>query len=77
MDELARLLRDFLELMQIAEEWNMPKLKEKLEWNIIHKFDMIQRLPHANQMSTYCFFGLIIIGLRLIFITSARRSTDI
>jgi hypothetical protein len=53
MDELARLLRDFLELMQIAEEWNMQKLKEKLEWNIIHKFDMIQRLPHAIQMSTF------------------------
>ena len=57
MDELARLLRDFLELMQIAEEWNMPKLKEKLEWNIIHKFDMIQRLPHANQMSTFFFWS--------------------
>lgn len=57
MDELARLLRDFLELMQIAEEWNMPKLKEKLEWNIIHKFDMIQRLPHAIQMSTFIFLA--------------------
>jgi len=55
MHELARLLRDFLELMQIAEEWNMSKLKEKLEWNIIHKFDMIQRLPHANQMSEFFF----------------------
>jgi len=50
MDEVARLLRDFLELMQIADEWNMQSLKEKLEWNIIHKFDMVQRLPHANQM---------------------------
>lgn len=62
MDDVVRLLRDFLELMSIANEWNMPKLKEKLEWNIIHKFDMIQRLPHANQMSTYFsfFFGFIV-----------------
>ena len=64
MDDLVRLLRDFLELMSIANEWNMPKLKEKLEWNIIHKFDMIQRLPHANQMSTYFsfFFFLVLLS---------------
>ena len=65
MDDVVRLLRDFLELMSIANEWNMPKLKEKLEWNIIHKFDMIQRLPHANQMSAYhdffFFFGFIVV----------------
>ncbi|KIM49917.1 hypothetical protein M413DRAFT_439046 [Hebeloma cylindrosporum] len=48
MDEVGQLLRDFLRLMSIAEEWDIPKLKEKLEWNIIHKFDMIQRLPHLT-----------------------------
>jgi hypothetical protein len=52
MDEVDRLLRDLLQLMSIAEEWDMPKLKEKLESNIIHKFDMIQRLPHLNDKST-------------------------
>jgi hypothetical protein len=58
MDEVDRLLRDFLQLMSIAEEWDVPKLKEKLEWNIIHKFDMIQRLPHLNDLSTF-FFGFM------------------
>ena len=52
MDEVDWLLRNFLQLMSIAEEWDIPKLKEKLEWNIIHKFDMIQRLPHLNDTST-------------------------
>jgi len=52
MDEVDRLLRELLQLMSIAEEWDMLKLKEKLEWNIIHKFDMIQRLPHLNDTST-------------------------
>lgn len=52
MDEVERLLRDLLQLMSIAEEWDMPKLKEKLESNIIYKFDMIQRLPHLNDTST-------------------------
>ena len=63
MDDVVRLLRDFLELMSIANEWNMPQLKEKLEWNIIHKYDMIQRLPHANQMSAYFsfLFGFIVV----------------
>jgi hypothetical protein len=63
MDEVARLLRDFLELMQIADEWNMQTLKEKLEWNIIHKFDMVQRLPHANKMSTFPFLGFPVSAL--------------
>jgi len=61
MDEVVRLLRDFLELMQIADEWNMQSFKEKLEWNIILKFDMVQRLPQANKMSTY-FDGFPVFG---------------
>jgi len=30
-------------LSSIAEKWDIPKFKEELEWNIIHKFDMILR----------------------------------
>jgi hypothetical protein len=55
MEEEDQLLSDFLELLQIADQWDMQGLKEKLEWNIIHKFDMIQRLPHAYKMSKYLF----------------------
>ena len=51
MNEVSRLLGDFLELLQIADEWRMVELKEKIEWNIIYKFDMIQQLPRANTMS--------------------------
>lgn len=65
MDEVDQLLRDFLQLMSISEEWDVPKLKEKLEWNIVHKFDMIQRLPHLNDLSTF-FFSVLCVGLCLI-----------
>ena len=63
MDEVDQLLQDFLQLMSIAEEWDMPKMKEKLEWNIIHEFDMIQRLPHLNDMSMFFFLSVLCIGL--------------
>lgn len=39
-------------LSSIAEKWDIPKFKEELEWNIIHKFDMILRPPHLNDTST-------------------------
>ncbi|KAF8963747.1 hypothetical protein BDZ97DRAFT_1919523 [Flammula alnicola] len=48
-DNLARLMRDLLELLPIADEWNMPDLKAKLEWNIVYKYDVIQKLPHEYQ----------------------------
>ncbi|KAF8963743.1 hypothetical protein BDZ97DRAFT_1818947 [Flammula alnicola] len=49
-EELAKLMRDFLELLPIADQWDMPDLKEKIEWSMIHKYDMLQSLPHAHQI---------------------------
>ncbi|CAA7261057.1 unnamed protein product [Cyclocybe aegerita] len=42
------LLRDLLELLPIADRWGMEEMKAKIEWSIIHKYDMIQRLPDSE-----------------------------
>lgn len=51
--ELATLLNDLLELLPIADEWDIPQLKHLLEHKIIHKYDMIQKLPHQCQISKF------------------------
>lgn len=43
---LLLLMRDLLEVLPIAEEWDMKDLKKKIQHEIIYKHDMIQRLPH-------------------------------
>lgn len=50
-DDLAVLQRDLLELLGTADEWQMEDLKAKLQWEIIHKHKMIQRLPHTFDIS--------------------------
>ena len=50
-DELAVLQRDLLELLSTADEWQMEDLKEKLQWEILHKHKMITRLPHTLSIS--------------------------
>lgn len=49
-------MRDLLELLPIADEWDMPQLKRLLESKIIHKYDMIQRLPQQYDASE-CFYN--------------------
>ena len=44
MDSLKHLLYELLALLPIADEWDMPDLKTKVESKIIHKHDLVQRL---------------------------------
>lgn len=50
-DELTTTLQHLLELLPIADEWDIPALKLKIEETIIHTHDMIQRLPQEYQNS--------------------------
>ncbi|KAH9474330.1 Sacsin [Psilocybe cubensis] len=43
---LTALLNDLLELLPIADEWDIPQFKCLIEHKIIHEYDMIQKLPH-------------------------------
>jgi hypothetical protein len=44
--EMEDLLEDFLGLLSIAEEWDMPSLKTKITKEIVEDNNLIERLPH-------------------------------
>jgi hypothetical protein len=44
-DNNDRALDDFLRLLSIAEEWDMPSLKDKITTEIVENNRMIERLP--------------------------------
>lgn len=53
-DESAmRLLKDLLEMLPIAHEWDLPALKKKLGWLITVKYLFIQ--PETIEMSKPSF----------------------
>jgi hypothetical protein len=42
----TELLDDFLGLLSIAEEWDMPSLKTQITTEIVENNRIIERLPH-------------------------------
>ncbi|KAF4615426.1 hypothetical protein D9613_003544 [Agrocybe pediades] len=44
--ETEVLLRDVLDLLKAADQWDIPELKSEMENAIIHTHDLIQRMPH-------------------------------
>ncbi len=64
---LKRLLYELLALLPIADEWDMPDLKAKVESEIIHNRDFVQHLlflhgrsrshvdKNSRKMSKRCF----------------------
>ena len=44
--KLTELLDDFLGLLSIAEEWDMPSLKTQITTEIVENNRIIERLPH-------------------------------
>jgi len=51
MEGLKCLLYELLALLPIADEWDMPDLKTKVESKIIHKHDLVQRLLPLHERS--------------------------
>jgi hypothetical protein len=49
-ENLAELLDDFLRILSIADEWDMPSLKTQVTTEIVEKNHIIERLP--NEFST-------------------------
>jgi len=49
-DGFKNLLYELLGLLRIADLWDMPALKEKVE-NEIHKHDLVQRFLPLHQKS--------------------------
>ncbi|KAF9557584.1 hypothetical protein CPC08DRAFT_751892 [Agrocybe pediades] len=45
--ETEVLLRDVLDLLKVADQWDIPDLKSEMENAIIHTHDLIQRMPHC------------------------------
>ena len=43
--EMTELLDDFLQLLSIAEEWDIPSLKAQITIEIVENNRMIERLP--------------------------------
>jgi hypothetical protein len=43
--KMTELLDNFLQLLSIAEEWDMPSLKDKITTEIVENNRMIERLP--------------------------------
>ena len=50
---LQHLLSELLALLPIADEWDMPDLKAKIESEIIHKHDLVQRLLPFHEKSEW------------------------
>lgn len=50
MDGLENLLYELLALLRIADSWDMPELKAKVELEI-HKHDLVQRLLPLYRIS--------------------------
>lgn len=42
---MTELLDDFLQLLSIAEEWDIPSLKAQITIEIVENNRMIERLP--------------------------------
>ena len=51
LEGLKHLLYELLALLLIADEWDMPDLMNKVESEIIHKHDFVQRLLPLHQES--------------------------
>jgi hypothetical protein len=43
---MTELLDDFLRLLSIADEWDMPSLKAQITTEIVENNRIIERLPH-------------------------------
>jgi hypothetical protein len=51
---MTELLDDFLGLLSIADEWDMPSLKAKITTEIVENNRIVERLPHlfpASQLA--------------------------
>ena len=51
LEGLKHLLYELLALLPIADEWDMPDLMNKVESEIIHKHDLVQRLLPLHEES--------------------------
>lgn len=47
------MLYELLALLPIADEWDIPDLKAKVESEIIHKHDLVQRLLPFHEQSEW------------------------
>ena len=57
--KLTELLDDFLRLLSIAEEWDMPSLKDRITTEIVENNRIIERLPQEFPTSQLLDFFYI------------------
>ena len=50
---MTELLGDFLQLLSIADEWDMPSLKAQITTEIVDNNRIIERFPHELQNSEF------------------------
>jgi hypothetical protein len=50
---MKNLLYELLALLPIADEWNMPNLKAQVEFHIIYRQDLVQRLLPLHEESEW------------------------
>jgi hypothetical protein len=50
---MTELLDDFLRLLSIADEWDMPSLKAQITTEIVDNNHIIERLPHEFLTSEF------------------------
>lgn len=43
--ELTHLMHDLLDVLPVVDEWGMTDLKEKIQWEIVSKHEIVRRLP--------------------------------
>jgi len=58
-DEGANLLTGLLELLEVAEEWNMETLKLIVQDRILYDHESLNEFPHAINTSKSHFFSFL------------------